>query len=85
MLTEMGLSVPIHVYVDNKGLVEALHSTKLVQDRRLRIDIGALKQTLEREVTAVHWCPGENQLADSLTKRGANGMPLLRIFHQGHL
>ena len=85
MLAEMSLQVPIHVFVDNKGLVDALHSTKLVQDRRLRIDIGALKQTLEREVNAVKWCPGEKQLADCLTKRGANGSKLLSVFQTGQL
>ena len=85
MLAEMSLIVPIHVYVDNRGLVDALHSTKLVQDRRLRIVIGALKQTLEREVNAVKWCPGEHQLADCLTKRGANGSQLLGVFQNGLL
>ena len=85
MLSEMGLQVSIHAFVDNRNLVEALHSTKYVDDRRLRIDIGALKQSLEREVTAVHWCPGGHQLADSLTKRGADGMHLLRTFQSGRI
>ena len=85
MLSEMSLAVPIHVYVDNRGLVDALHSTKLVQDRRLRIVIGALKQTMEREINAVKWCPGEHQLADCLTKKGAKGSQLLHVFQNGLL
>ena len=83
LFSEMGLEVSIHAYSDSRSLVEALHSTKLVSDRRLRIDIGALKQSLQREVTAVHWCPGRHQLADVLTKRGADGAALLRAFQTG--
>ena len=35
--------IPIHSYIDSRSLLEALRSTKLVDDRRLRIDIGAIK------------------------------------------
>ena len=83
LFSEMGFELSYHAYSDSRSLVEALHSTKLVSDRRLRIDIGALKQSLQREVTAVHWCPGRYQLADVMTKRGADGAALLRAFQTG--
>ena len=34
--------VPIHCFVDNKSLVDALSSSKQVEDRRLRVDIAVL-------------------------------------------
>ena len=41
-------SVPIYAYVDNKNVVEAVHSTKIVDDKRLGIDIAAIQQSLQR-------------------------------------
>lgn len=37
----------IGAYAVNKSVVEALHSMKPVEDERLRIDIGALKETMQ--------------------------------------
>ena len=78
--------LPIIAIVDNKSVVEAVHSTKMVDDKRLRIDIGAVKQSLEkREIQAVKWCPGNFQLANCMTKRGASGLQLLSVLHSGSL
>ena len=35
-------TIPLIVYVDNKSVVESVHSTKLVDDKRLRLDLGAI-------------------------------------------
>lgn len=76
--------VPVIAYVDNKSLVEAVHSTRMVDDKRLRIDIGAIKQSLEvGDVKAVKWCQGSSQLANCLTKKGASGIQLLAVFQTG--
>lgn len=78
--------LPIVAYVDNKSVVEAIYSTKMVDDRRLRIDIAAIKQYLvRREVDAVRWVPGDDQLANCLTKKGASGKQLLCIFQTGKM
>ena len=78
-------SIPIDAFVDNKSLVDAIRSTKLVDDRRLRIDIGSLKQTLENEIRNIIWIPGDEQLANCLTKKGAKSDALLGVFHSGRL
>jgi ribonuclease HI len=81
-----GASVPIIAYVDSKSMKDNLHSTKLVENKQLRIDISALKQMLERnEVQSIRWCSGLSQLADCLTKRGAPGHLIRSIFHTGKL
>jgi hypothetical protein len=79
-------NLPITGYVDNKSVVEAIHSTKSVDDKRLRIDIGAIRQSLESgEIKSIKWCPGSDQLADCLTKRGASGAQLLTALQTGKL
>ena len=77
------IDVPITAYVDNKSLVEAVHSTKQVNDRRLRIDIGAIKEILGREVQQIKWTHGSAQLANCLTKKGASGRDLLGVIQAG--
>ena len=72
-------SIPIKATVDNNSLVASLNSTSSVDDKRLRRDIGAVKQMLERkEVTEVGWCPGNEQLADTMTKATAPAHRLLQ-------
>ena len=85
MVSELlGICPPIIAHVDSKGLVDQLHSTKLVMERMLRIDIGIIKEMLERkQLMAVRWCSTDQQPADVLTKRGADGSKLLTILAQG--
>ena len=65
--------MPIKGFVDNKSLVDALASSKQVEDRRLRIDIAVLDDMLaKKEINCVKWVDTCNQLADCLTKRGAS-------------
>ena len=89
MITEemLGLkhpSIPVIAFVDNKGLVESVHTTKMVDDRRLRIDLACIKELVySTELISVKWCPGSQQLADSLTKRGASSQKLLEALQTG--
>ena len=81
-----GMTVDIHAFIDNRSAVDAIRSTTSVDDKRLRRDISAIKQMLERgEVKTVHWVPGDQQLADVLTKRGVNGLKLLEVLHSGRI
>ena len=62
-------TIPIIAYVDNKSVIEAVHSTKLVDDKRLRVDIAAISESLTRtEVSEIKWCPGNIHLAYCMTK-----------------
>ena len=52
-------TVPVYAIVDNRGLVDAVHSTAPVTDRRLRRDIGAIKQMLnQKEVHGIGGAQG---------------------------
>ena len=61
----------VNCYVDNKSLVDALSSTKSVEDRRLWIDLAVLEDMLaKKEISSVSWIASRQQLADCLKKRG---------------
>ena len=87
MINELlGFRPPIVAHVDSKGLVDQLNSTKLVSERMLRIDIGIIKELLEeRRIETVKWCPTEEQLADVLTKRGADATKIMNALSQGKI
>ena len=76
--------IPITAIVDNKSCFEAVYSTSLVSDKRLRREIAYIKQVLEREeVDEVRWVTGDKQLADVLTKGGASSLKLLTVIQRG--
>ena len=74
------INLEIQCFVDNKSLVDALHSSHRVEDKRLRIDIAVMQDMLDRkEVTSVKWINTDDQLANCLTKRGASPLRLLEV------
>ena len=84
MLTQS--AVKIVAFVDNRDVVDAVYSTKQVDDRRLRIDISSLKEFIvNEELSAVRWCPGSLQLANGMTKKGAKVDDMLNILQSGVL
>ena len=77
-------SIPIRALVDNKGTVEAVHSTTNVADKKLRRDVATIKQMMnEGEVASIKWCSGKEQIADCMTKRGAAPWSLMEVFKTG--
>ena len=87
ILSEMvGVSSPIIGITDHEGLYKAILSTKLVDDRRLRIDIGSIKENIERgTIQEVQFTPSTEQLTDVLTKKGVHGIKLLSVLQTGKL
>ena len=80
------LLLPIHCFVDNKDLVDGVHSTKLVDDKLTRLSIATIKEHLEKqEVRYVSHIPGARMLADSLTKRGASPYLLIDVLRMGKI
>ena len=45
--------------VDNKSVVDAVYSTKAVEDKQLKIYVGCIKEMLKNsEIDKVVWVPG---------------------------
>ena len=79
-------TIPIIAYTDNRSVIEAVYSTKLVDDKRLRVDTAAISESLSRnEVSEIRWCPGKIHLTDCMTKRGASGYNVLNVFKEGRM
>ena len=80
ILSKKQETIPVVVYVDNKSVTQALFSTKLVDDKRLQLDIASIKESMDRnEIRSINWIQGDSQLANCLTKRGASGYELTQV------
>ena len=67
----------------NKSLVDCVHSTKNVLEKRLRVDIGSLR-TLTATDLSVKWVPTSLQIADCLTKFvNRSNRQLSQLLHDG--
>ena len=52
----------------------------------MRIDISAIKESIfKNEIQSIKWCPGASQLANPLTKKGAQSNLLLHTIQKGRI
>ncbi len=76
--------LPITAFIDNRNVVEVVYTTKMIDDKRLRIDLRAIKEMIEtHQVESIKWCSGDRQIANCLTKRGTFPHMLLTILQTG--
>ena len=73
------------IKTDNKSLFEVAHSTKASEEKRLRVDIAAIRECILRKEIDVQWIEKHAQLADILTKQGADNRILVRALKQSNL
>ena len=78
-------NIPVFCYSDSKSLVEAAKTTNVVNEKRLRIELGAIRELVENKEIILKWVPTNEQLADSLTKEGAAVGKLLEVLESGSL
>ncbi|XP_057296123.1 uncharacterized protein LOC130625058 [Hydractinia symbiolongicarpus] len=71
-------------HTDNKSLFEAAHSTKSLEDKRVRVDMASLRQSINQKEIELKWISTKHQLADVLTKQGANSTLLMDVLQSGH-
>ena len=79
IINEM-LDIPLgitKIYCDNKSLTEVAHSNTAVEEKRLRVDLAAIRQSISRNEFKLRWIKTKHQLADSLTKQGADSSQLV--------
>ena len=76
--------IQIDCYTDNRSLVNAINSSKTLQDKRLILDLALLKEMYHRkEINTIEWVKTDAQLADCLTKRGATAKKLHGVLQSG--
>ena len=78
--------IQVEAFVDNRSVRDAVYSAKSVKDKKLGIDVEAVKEMLaKKEVYKINWIPGEKMIANPLTKRGAACFDLLCALQNGEL
>ena len=82
-LSNSSCDIPIICYTDSQSLVDAAKTTNVVSEKRLRIELGAVRQMVENKEIIIKWVPTKEQLADSLTKDGAGVGKLRQILESG--
>ena len=79
-------SIQIEAYVDNKSVIEAILSTRMVEDKRLWVNVAAIQELLKlHDINQIQWIPGHLQLANMTTNQGASGFHLLSILQSGKM
>ena len=68
---------------DNKSLLDSVHSTKTLKEKRLLVDICIIRDMLQKkEISSVNWCTSKAQLRDCLTKPTASPSRLISVLHR---
>ena len=69
--------VKVECYTDSRSLFESAGSTKIVSDRRLRVEISTIREMIQKEEINLQWIDGKYQLSNVLTKKGASPFSLI--------
>ena len=72
---------PVQCYTDNRSLTDTLVTTRVISDRRLRVDVARLREMVAEKEICVTWVDGKSQVADALTKRGASSVSLIEVLN----
>ena len=77
---ERAEQIPIELFTDSRNLYRSVMSTSLVDNPRLRTEVAKLQESLKiGELTKLWQVPGQDMLADCLTKKGASAEKLMNI------
>ena len=76
--------VPVVIFTDSKNLYESVHSTNLVDDAWLIVDVSIIKDALnDGTITCLKRVSGDEMLANCLTKFVASAEKLLEVLQTG--
>ena len=75
----------VECYTDNSSLEETIHTSNIISDRRLRVDMSRVREMLTEKEIKVLWLDAKDQLAGALTKRGASTARLLEVLQSSEI
>ena len=70
---------------DSRPLDVASHNTVTISDRKMRIDMAAMREGIAREEIYILWRRAGIMLADVFTKKGVNALQLVTLVRTGSL
>ena len=86
ILEVLGISsIPIHVMTDNQSLYENVHSSKNTVEKRLVVDIAALREMVNKKEILLYKIDSSKNLSNVLTKKGAPSVTLTEPLQEGKL
>ena len=75
--------IPIELVTDSRNLHQSVHSSTLVDDARLRLDVAKLQQSIKSgELDVFRQVVGKAMIANVLTKKGASASLLMKLLRQ---
>ena len=78
--------IPIIGLVDSRQLTDHITSTKQCEDKRIRLDIAELQESVSiGEIDRITWIPTTDMLADCLTKKSACCKKLCESLESGYI
>ena len=77
--------INIQAFTNNQSLHDAVKTTNLTTDRRLRIELSAPREMYDKIEITVNWIANQHQLSDSLTKKGAPYQSLMEVIQTGRI
>ena len=76
----------VKAITDNKSAKVAVYSESEVNERMLRADIAMIKDMIEDgRLSEVKWVEGKKMLADILTKKSVNKIPIMEVLENGRI
>jgi hypothetical protein len=63
-----GQTLQVRLVTDSMGALKSMLTTKLPEEKRLRIDLAVLRQGLRGRHFVITWVPSRSNLSDPLTK-----------------
>ena len=67
-----GKQLNIIAYTDNQSLYDAAHTLKQTLEKRLLVDISAIREMVEKDEIIITWIEKTKQIGDILTKAEAS-------------
>ena len=75
-------NISLRALTDNKSLTDTIELLTVVEDKRLRIDIASLRESIQNDyVEGLYWVPSALNLANPLTKQGASSTYLIDVLN----
>ena len=74
LLFHDGKQLTINAYTDNQILHNVEHTLKQTLEKRLLVDMSAIRETVEKHKINLTWIEKTKQISDILTKAGISGV-----------
>ena len=75
----------ITCFTDSKGLCDAVNTTNIISDKRLKIKMAVVREMVDNKEIKLEWITKDYQLANMLKKKGASNELLIEVLVNGKI